>query len=230
MKNGFTLIELLIGIVIAMLCMIMMLMLFKQISKISLQSMQDADYDTQAQTGALIIQKLVQNAGYGIDRSSNPTAVQDISLAQFNGKPAIFWRFLSSNPTDTSATRTYTCEALISENDLVNKEYKLFMLSYPNNCGPDLNPSTASLWSDPSRYTKSPLVTIRNPEITASTDPIFSFNLSDMPVGKNCTPYGISENNPAGSKYVTVTARSKDLAIKDIQQVICLNNIFRSTT
>lgn len=229
MKNGFTLIELLVGIVIAMLCMIMMLMLFKQISKVSLASMQDADYDAQVQTGALIIQKLVQNAGFGIDRSATPTSVEDVEVLNIDNKPAIFWRVLSSNPTDATATRKYTCEALISENDLTHKEYKLFMLSYPDNCGPDLNPGTASLWSDPTRYTKSPLVTIRNPDITATTDPIFSFSLNDVPTGKNCTPYGISENNPAGSKYVTVTAKSKDLDIKAIQQTICLNNIFRST-
>ena len=229
MKNGFTLVELLVGIVIAMLCMIMMLMLFKQISKVSLESMQDADYDTQIQTGSLIIQKLVQNAGFGIDRSVNPTNIQDIQIVEINNKTSIYWRVLSSNPTDPTVTKKYTCEALISENDVINKEYKLFMLSYPDNCGPDLNPGTASLWADPTRYTKSPLISIRNPEITATTDPIFSFSLSDVPTGKNCTPYGISENNPSGSKFVTVTAKSKELAVKTVQQTICLNNIFRST-
>lgn len=230
MKNGFTLVELLVGIVIAMLCMIMMLVLFKQISKVSLESTQDAEYDTQIQNGALIIQKLVQNAGYGIDRGANIAGVKDIDVADYNGKPAIFWRFLSSNPTDLTATQKYTCEALVSENDLTHKEYKLFLFSYPDNCGPDSNISAASLWSDPSKYTKSPLITIRNPAIDASTAPIFNFSVNDTPAGKRCTPYGISENNPSGSKFVTVTARSKDLEVKNIQQIICLNNIFRSTT
>ena len=64
-KNGFTLVELMVGLVIGMLCMIMMLMLFKQVSHISLQSSQDAEYDAQLQTSMLIVQKLIQNAGYG---------------------------------------------------------------------------------------------------------------------------------------------------------------------
>ena len=224
MKNGFTLIELLIGILIAMLCMIMLLVLFNQISKISLESMQDAQYDSQVQTGSLIIQKLIQNAGYGSGRSV------DIATGTYNSKPAIFWRFLSSDPTDPLATQIYKCEGLVSENELTNKEYKLYLLSNANTCGKDTNLTNAALWNNPDLVKKSPLISIKNPLITTNTDPIFKFSVHDLPEGKNCTPYGISENNPAGYKYVVVNAKSKNLAIKDIQQIICLNNIFRSVT
>lgn len=231
MKNGFTMIELLVGIVIAMLCMIMMLMLFKQISKVSLESMQDAQYDSQIQTGTLVIQKLLQNAGYGIDRRDETPPQNDVLIGEINDSPAIFWRVLDSDPADSTGIQNYKCEALVSENDVTHKEYKLILLtSNPNACGRDTVLDNSTLWTTATNFSKSSLITIKNSNITATTDPIFNFSINDLAVGKNCTPYGISENNPTGYKYITVTAKSKDLAIKDIQQVICLNNIFRSTT
>lgn len=208
-KNGFTMLELLVGLVVAMLCMIMMLMTFKQISKISLESSLDADYDTQVQLGMLVLQKVIQNAGYG---SGNAADI----LADNN---TLYLRFTP----DLSNHTVIKCQALTYENDVTNKEYKLFLLENTANCGASTALNAIS-WTA-ANTTKSPLITIKNKDITASTPPVFTFNVQSLPSGKKCTPYGISKYNPSGTKSVTVTAKGQHTTEKQIQSLICLNNI-----
>lgn len=216
-KNGFSILELLVGLVVAMLCMIMMLMTFKQISKVSLESSMDAEYDTQVQLGMLVLQKVIQNAGYGSGNAA------DILVSN----NTLYLRFTP----DLSSPNVITCQALVSENDLANKEYKLYLVTN-NNCRKSVdgiyeaysNIAANEVW-DHSTNTKSPLISIRNKEISATTLPIFTFSLHSLTSPKKCTPYGISKDNPSGTKYVTVTAQGQPIPEKQIQSLICLNNI-----
>lgn len=211
-KNGFTLVELLVGLVIAMLCMIMMLMLFKQISQVSLESSFDAEYDTQVQIGMLVLQKVIQNAGYGSGHAHD--------IAVDSGKNILYLRFTPDITTPT----ILKCQAILSHNDVENKEYQLYLLENTKNCGASADLKTSSIWSS-TDTTKSPLVTIKNKNIEATTAAVFSFKVEDLAGGKKCTPYGISKDNPSGSKYVTVTAKGQYSPVKQIQSSICLNNI-----
>lgn len=218
-KNGFTILELLVGLVVAMLCMIMMLMTFKQISKVSLESSMDAEYDTQVQLGMLVLQKVIQNAGYGSGNAA------DIAVNADNN--TLYLRFTP----DLSSPNVITCQALVSENDLANKEYKLYLVTN-NNCRKSVdgiyeaysNIAANEVW-DHSTNTKSPLISIRNKEITSFTPAVFTFNLQSIPGGKKCTPYGISKDNPSGTKSVTIKAQGQYITEKQIQSLICLNNI-----
>lgn len=66
MRNkGFSLIELLVAMAVSLLAILMLLMLFKQVTRLGMSSSQDAEYDANLETALQIIQKLVQNAGYG---------------------------------------------------------------------------------------------------------------------------------------------------------------------
>ncbi|ANF81152.1 hypothetical protein A3K93_02400 [Acinetobacter sp. NCu2D-2] len=208
-KNGFSILELLVGLVVAMLCMIMMLMTFKQISKVSLESSMDAEYDTQVQLGMLVLQKVIQNAGYGSGNAA------DILMSN----NTLYLRFTPDLATPT----IIKCQALTSENDIVNKEYKLFLLENTTNC--EASTALNSIAWTNSNTIKSPLITIKNKEISATTPPIFSFSVQSLPSPKKCTPYGISNANPSGTKFVTVTAQGQHITQKQIQSLICLNNI-----
>lgn len=211
-KNGFTLIELLVGLVIAMLCMIMMLMLFRQISQVSLEASFDAEYDTQVQIGMLILQKVIQNAGYGSGNAN------DIAIDA--SKDILYLRFTPDITTPT----VLKCQAILSNNDIENKEYQLYLLENTKNCGTDADLKTSSIWNS-THTTRSPLITIRNKNIEATTAPVFSFKVENLTGGKKCTPYGISKDNPSGSKYVTVTAKGQYSSVKQVRSSICLNNI-----
>ncbi len=208
-KNGFTMLELLIGLVVAMLCMIMMLMTFKQISKVSLESSLDAEYDTQVQLGMLVLQKVIQNAGYGSGNAAD-ILVDDNKL------------YLRFTP-DLAIPTVIKCQALTYENDVTNKEYKLFLLENTANCGASAALNTIS-WTS-SSTTKNPLITIKNKDISTTTPPIFSFSVQSLTSPQKCTPYGISNSNPSGTKTVTVTAQGQHITEKQIQSLICLNNI-----
>ncbi len=208
-KNGFTMLELLIGLVVAMLCMIMMLMTFKQISKVSLESSLDAEYDTQVQLGMLVLQKVIQNAGYGSGNAAD-ILVDDNKL------------YLRFTP-DLAIPTVIKCQALTFENDVTNKEYKLFLLENTVNCGTTTSLNSIA-WTN-LNTTKSPLITIKNKEISATTPPIFSFSVQSLTSPQKCTPYGISNSNPSGTKTVTVTAQGQHITEKQIQSLICLNNI-----
>ncbi|MFV5466316.1 PilW family protein [Acinetobacter towneri] len=210
-KNGFTMLELLVGLVVAMLCMIMMLMTFKQISKISLESSLDADYDTQVQLGMLVLQKVIQNAGYGSGQTT------DIKVNSTNDM--LYLRFIPNvnNPL------AYTCQALGYANDPIKKEYKLFLFENSVNCGASTDLATID-WTN-TNTTKSPLITIKNKNIEAATPAVFKFYVENLASDKKCTPYGISPDNPSGTKTVTVTAKGQHTTEKQIQSLICLNNI-----
>lgn len=208
-KNGFTMLEVLVGLVIAMLCMIMMLMTFKQISKISLESSLDAEYDTQVQLGMLVLQKIIQNAGYGSGNAGDITVDNNTLYLRFT--------------PDLAEPTTLKCQALTYQNDASKKEYKLFLLENITDCGTDTVLKDLP-WTN-SSTNKSPLITIKNQEITEGTAPIFTFSLQNLVSPQKCTPYGISGHNPSGSKTVTITAQGQHINSKQIQSLICLNNI-----
>ncbi len=202
-KNGFTIIELLVGLVIAMLCMVMMLMLFKQITRTGLTASQDAEYDAQLETGVLITQKLVQNAGYGSGQA------EDISIGSHNSQNAIFWRL---RPNLELTPITYKCQG-ISETITAEESHYIHRLvllkTTPDSCG--TGALTGKNWS-----IDQPIVAIRSD----SNSPIFSYNLDG-----SCTPFGLS-NIKNGKKLTIIGARLGLTGIgKNIQRAVCLNNI-----
>lgn len=203
-KNGFTLLELMVGLVIGILCMLMMLMMFKQISQISIQSAQDAEYDSQLQTGMVIVQKLIQNAGYGSG------TVSDIATGTHFSRPAIFWRYVA----DINASPiTYTCqgigEKITTENN--QKVHRLIMLK-KDSCG-NSTAVNSGTWQE-----QQTLVAIRNQSDAA----LFQYQLSET----NCRPFGIDKNN-VGIRQLTLTApRQYPIPPEpNIQTIVCLNNI-----
>jgi Tfp pilus assembly protein PilW len=202
--NGFTIIELMVGVVISMLCMIMMLMFFKQLSHISLSSSQDAEYDAQLKTGMLVIEKLVQNAGYGSGQLS------DIATGTHYGNPAVFWRFIP----DLSATPvSYQCHGVAEQvvSDGAQKTHRLVILK-KTNCGT----STAVNEGNWEEY--QPIVSVKN----TSATPLFEYSIAQG----DCRPYGIDKDN-AGVRQLTLTAprqHGTDLG-QNIKTTVCLNNI-----
>lgn len=202
--NGFTLLELMVGIVISMMCMIMMMMFFKHHSAISLSSSQDAEYDTQVKTGLLIIEKFVQNAGYG---SGKP---EDVDIGTYSGNPALLWRYM---PNLNAVPMSYECQGITEkiENENGHKIHRLVLLKNPN-CGNDTAITDLS-WPEPQS-----ILAIKNDSAT----PIFQFQLSHG----DCRTYGIDSNN-AGARQLTVTApRQHGTGVgQEVQTKICLNNI-----
>lgn len=203
-QNGFTLVELMVGLVIGMLCMIMMLMMFKQISHISLQSSQDAEYDAQLQTSMLIVQKLMQNAGYGSGQA------KDIGTGTYLTRPALFWRYVA----DVDATPLeYHCQGVSEQISTENnqKVHRLIVLK-KDNCG-NITAFNSVAWDE-----QQTIIAIRNQSDSA----LFQYAIS----ASDCRPFGIDKNN-VGIREVTLTAPRQYLsgAAANIQTKVCLNNI-----
>lgn len=219
-QKGFTLIELMIGLVISVLCMIMMLMLFKQLSHIAISSSQDAENDSQLQTGILVIEKLVQNAGYGsLNNSGGTNNTGDIAIGTFANHPALVWRYIPD--LDTPIT-TYKCEGIGEEitTEDNHKIHKLVLLKRA--CGNNTAIASGNWVVD------QPIMSIK----TTTSTPIYAFNLSN----ENCAPFGIGKNY-TGAQKIIVTAERQHLDLsaspdqttnnvtKKLSSTICLNNI-----
>lgn len=204
-QAGFTLIELMVGMVIAILCMLMMLMLFKQITQIGMSAAQDAEYDAQIQTGLLVAQKFIQNAGYGSGLAN------DIQKGTQFGYSAIFWRFI---PNIGTTPITYQCQGIAEKitTDGNTKLHQLILLKKA--CG-----SEPTTWINGTWEEDQNIVTFRS----SKSDPIFQYDIS---AGK-CTPYGVDKNNSNGLKQLTITAKREHMTGTggSIKNTVCLNNI-----
>ena len=202
--NGFTMIELMIGLLIASLCSIMLLMLFKQTSHIAVNSAQDAQYEAQLQTGMLVAQRFIQNAGYG---SGSPT---DIEIGTHAGKPAVFWRYI--NRLDTTPIE-YTCQGLAEEISTEGSfQLHRLILIEKTNCG-TTQALTAGTWQE-----SKAIIAIKN----QSTTPIYQYAMSNS----DCTPFGI-DNSKSGSKQLTLSAARPHITGvgSQLQTAISLTNI-----
>lgn len=223
-KNGFTLVELLVGMVIAMLCAIMMMMLFKQMSRIGGAAARDAEYDAQLETGVLIVQKYLQNAGYG---SGNAADIQiNNSFGSFTNAgttislPALLWRQGSGPLATTGPATAWECYG-VTETITPNGAsfiHRLQLLNIPSCSGPSAtSPAIASLTAM-NAWTSQTIVRIED----ASFNPIFSYAISTT----KCAPYGASEVQ--GGAKVTITARRlnvKDGLGQTLNRAVCLRNI-----
>lgn len=208
-KNGFTLVELLVGLLIAMLCMIMMLTIFRQIVHISSESTQDAEYDTQIKTGMLVMERLIQNAGFGSGLAS------DIKIATYNNRPTVFWRYIS----DLNAVPVaYECQAITEQIIQENKfEIHRLVLLRKAACGT----TTALEEGDWEVY--QPIASIRNQQNT----PIFQYTLAEGA----CRPFGIDQTS-IGVRHLTLSASRQHTVTglgSQMNSIICLNNIKATT-
>ena len=203
-QKGFTIIELMVGLVISMLCLMMMLMLFKQISKIGVNAAQDAEYNAQIQTGLLVAQKFVQNAGYGSGYS------HDIKLGEYQQQAAVFWRLI---PNIGSVPIRYQCQGIaekITDEGAVQL-HRLMLIKKPCN---STDSWQEGIWED-----DQVIISIRSTQ----ADPIFSYALN----ANQCTPYGVDQNAIKGLRQLTIEARREHMD-KTINSAICLNNIMES--
>ena len=203
-RNGFTIIELMVGLLIAMLIMLMVLMFFKQISQVSISSSQDAEYDAQLQTGTLVAQKFIQNAGYGSGASD------DIEIGTYSGNDAILWRFI---PDINAVPISYECQGIGEKITASGSLYlhRLVLLT-KSGCGAS-TALTSGTWTE-----YQPIMSIK----TSRSEPIYDYSLASG----NCAPFGIDQQS-SGLKQLTITAHRQHMTGtgSTIQTVICLNNI-----
>lgn len=203
-QNGFTLVELMVGLVVSMLCMIMMLMLFKQVSQISMSSSQDAEYDAQLQTGLLVAQRFIQNAGYGSGQAN------DIYVGTQFGNPAVFWRMVSNL---SSSPVSYSCQG-IGEKVTTEGKFKIhrLVLLKKTACGTSEAIQSGTWEEDQS------IMAIKNQNDSAT----FQYTL----ISNACRPFGIDKNT-SGSKQLTLTAPRQNMTGlgNSVETSICLSNI-----
>ena len=202
-QRGFTLIELMVGMVIALLCMGMMMMMFKQVSRVSLSSSADAQYDTEIQLGLMVAQKHLQNAGFGSGQAN------DIAKASFAGNEAIFWRFVP----DLNAPTQYRCQGIGEEVSLDNTRYvhRFFLLTKASCSG-------VGLVSDGTWEKDQVIVRIKKSDAQS----IYKYDLSNG----SCTPYGIDEITVAKRQLTIKAARQYITGVAgSIEHKLCLNNI-----
>lgn len=239
-KNGFTLVELLIGMLIGMLCIIILLMLFKQISRVGMVSARDAEYDAQLETGVLIAQKLIQNAGYGSGNAADiatgfvtfTNTTNTVANATTSGQSAIFWR-IAPNP----AVSSFKCYGLVETVTSSGNNYihRLIYLTKESCDSPmATSPANPNL-NQMADWTATPIVRvdINANEVTEAATaagvtpdaqarkPIFTFNRAG-----SCSPYGIQ--NVQGGAKVTITGNRLNVSSglgRSIQRAVCLRNI-----
>ena len=203
-QKGFTLIELMVGLVIAMLCMIMMLMLFKQTTQIGISSAQDAEYDAQIQTGILVSQKFIQNAGYGSGKTL------DVKTGSYASNAALYWRLI---PNVGTTPITYQCQGIAEKVAQDGNAFMHRLVLIKKTCNANDN-WEAGTWAD-----DQVIVAFRS----TKQEPVFSYTLSTG----QCTPFGIDKNASKGLRQVTINARREHLS-GSIKNTICLNNILDS--
>lgn len=233
-KNGFTLVELLIGMLIGMLCIIILLMLFKQISRVGMVSARDAEYDAQLETGMLIAQKLIQNAGYGSGNAADITegfitfTSATVANATTAGQPAIFWRV---SPDPNATTKSFDCYGL-AERISASGANQIHRLMYLKKTGCNSAPTDLKGMQN---WTAEPIVKvdINENEVTEAASaasvtpnvqarkPIFTFAK-----GNSCAPFGVQ--NVQGGAKVTITGNRLNVSSglgRSIQRAVCLRNI-----
>lgn len=203
-QKGFTLVELMVGLVISMLCMIMMLMLFKQTTQIGISSSQDAEYDAQIQTGLLVAQKFIQNAGYGSGKT------YDIKTGSYASNNALFWRLI---PNVDSTSIAYQCQGIAERIAQDGNAYIHRLMLIRKTCNAN-NDWQLGAWED-----DQVIVVFRS----LKPEPVFNYNL----ITGQCSPFGIDKNATPGLRQVTINARREHVA-GNIKNTICLNNIMDS--
>lgn len=199
-KNGFTLVELLIGMLLASLLMLTMLTLFKQTSFISVESRQDAEYETQLEIALLSVQKIVQNAGYGRGED------RDISL----NNNRLLWRYAE----DAHAVPLiFKCQGFDAE---VDSGKNVLRLLKANDCD-DVTDLEDLNWIVEHRIASVP-IDPNNP-----TQAIFEFELNDM----SCVPFGIEQGSYIANKRLNIKARRKynyGAGLESKKRSVCLVN------
>lgn len=228
-SKGFSLIELVVAMAVSLLAILMLLMLFKQVIRVGMESTQDAELDHSLDTALLVIQKTVQNAGYGTG------GIGDIAVSTIEGSDnievsALFWRlntnddFLLNPFKDTSSnieteteTETETQCWGISESvsNLSDENYlhQLFLLQW-DSCG-----STDDLKGNPTRWAVKDIIAsfkTKQPTPIFSYEPVLLINESEK-----CSPYGIEDIK--GSYKVVISAKVPDY--KTTERSVCLTNI-----
>lgn len=203
-QKGFTLVELLVGLVIAMLCMIMMLMLFKQTTQIGISSSQDAEYDAQIQTGLLVSQKFIQNAGYGSGKAL------DIKTGTYAGNASLLWRLI---PNIGATPITYQCQGIAEKVTQDGNAFMHRLVLIKKTC------NATDTWETGTWQDDQVIVAFRSNK----ADPVFSYTLTTG----QCTPFGIDKSADKGLRQVTINARREHLN-GSIKNTICLNNILDS--
>lgn len=231
-SKGFSLIELLIAMAISLIAILMLLMLFKQVTRVGMASSQDAELDAKIDTAMLVIQKMVQNAGYGTGNSDDITVVENDSSAGLNSN-IVFWRINSDvlsllDPQEPEIDEdeniipsifNVQCYALSEaitsvENSLYSHQ---LVLSKTTNCT-NVSVFTDSLldWQEDS---------VISSFTSQTSSPIFSYKLEEL-INESCSPHGIKSIK--GSIKFTVIAEkpTPDSNSRDvIERISCLTNI-----
>lgn len=213
-QNGFTLVELMVGLAVAMLCMTMMLTVYAQINQIGSDAMRATEYDAQLETGVLIGQKLVQNAGYGVDPTTVTTPNIVVIPVSGNTPVILYWR---ERPDITATPITYKCSKVtetITPKGSQGFTHRL-LLQETNNCGTNAIDSVT--------YGASARTIVKIDSTGSSSNmPIFNLN-----VGTGCSPFGTSGMTGGGAfngKLITITGKRLDIS-NPISRSVCLRNI-----
>lgn len=243
-NKGFSLIELLIALAISLISILMLLMLFKQVTHIGMSSSQDSEYNTARQTALLVVQKLIQNAGYGTGSDLDVLRFQEGNNSEGEGEGeessnnnnqvSLLWRMASENwsPTDISTPaledenqdedeseeQAIQVQCLgVSETitqDSNGRYLHQLILIQRNDC-----PSTGDFAGTPSDWSKQ--------QVIASLTTDDGLKIFDYFVGGRCHPFGIRDLE--GTKVTLVAKKSNNTSEEDssttIENTQCLVNI-----
>lgn len=204
---GATLISLLIGLLISMLCLIGLLSSYRTIAKTGAESRMAATHDTDLQNGLTAAQMLVQNAGFGLDGSSN-LSIETIAVGS-NNTSALLWRYKDGSTT--------TCQGLA---DIPNaSKRKFIIIEVQTGCDSTSNLNTFT-WTE-----KSILANLANYS-TGSTNPQ---QVTFQRASSTCTPFGaVIADNSISHPLVTISAKTSTQNIAGLNAIevpVCILNI-----
>ena len=214
---GASLIGLLIGLLISMLCIIAILSVYRTMVKTGVDSRVASTHDTQLQSGFTTAQMLLQNAGFGLDGSSNFLKSDTISINSKNVN-AILWRFKDDSKI--------VCQGLADVATTDNKKRKLVLLNgflddTELNCTETENLSSSSIkWK-----VKATLAELEDFSSDKSNPKQINFEQTSA----NCTPYGAGDPNVNSlHPLITILAQTSTQKIAELGQIkvpVCLVNI-----
>lgn len=213
-QSGVTLISLLVGLLIGILCILAVLSAYRTIVKAGVESRKASTHDTQLQSGLTAAQMLLQNAGFGLDGSSNLLS----TTLQMESKSVkvVLWRLKLGTKI--------SCQGLADVESSNNKKRRFVLLKgLLDDAGADCN-ETANLGSF-----KWKIQTNLAELDDYSSDQSNPNQISFEQTVSTCTPFGVGGSSDSVSHpLIMISAQTSTQKIAGLGQVkvpVCIVNI-----
>jgi len=186
-QSGFSLISTMIGLVVSMIGVFAILSLQGNLTYNAAGTIQDARHDGQLSTALLTAQKLVMNAGYGIEKADDTdiVIVETAATATTAYSTSLLWRYNLSGSTICNGLR----DTVKTENNIDFRS--LLIISSIGDCNEDA-PLADLSWAVETGVIGKWRIDGTLTDYLSNNDSLFNFLIRSS----TCSPYGSAAPEP----------------------------------